>query len=324
MSELFKSSSNPYIRDDNSTTKIMLDVIIALIPASAFGIWHFGFRALLLMAATIASCVLTEFLYQKIRKTQTAVRDLSAVVTGLLLALNLPSRLPIWMGVLGGVFAILVLKQLFGGIGKNILNPAMGAKALLLIAFTSPMTSYTLGGSIEKTPLAILKAGGNVNLLDMFLGNTAGTIGETSVAALLIGAVYLLVKKVIDIKIPLMYLLTVAVTVTIYSFVAKGGFDFSFLLAHLLGGGLILAAFFIVTDYTTSPITPGGRILFGIIAGLLTGLFRLFTGLPENMCYGILLANLLSPFLERWTVPKSFGKGAEELHQIKNCQEENL
>lgn len=312
MSGFFKVSSNPHIRDDSSTTGIMLDVILALLPASVFGIYNFGVKALILILVTMAACVATEAAYQKLMKIEMTIKDLSAALTGLLLALNLPPDLPVWMAILGGIFAILVVKQIFGGIGQNFMNPALAARAFLVISFASPMTSFSLDGISGATPLSILKGGGSVNVLDMFIGNTSGTIGETSVMALLIGGIYLLARKVIDLKIPLTYILTVAVFVSIYSIFNNGGFDPTFLAAHLCGGGLMLGAIFMATDYVTSPITPAGKIIFAIFIGALTGLFRLFGGSAEGVCYSIILGNLVVPLIEKWTVPKSFGKGANK------------
>lgn len=312
MSGLLKVSSNPHIRDKSSTTGIMLDVIIALIPASAFGVYNFGIKALVLILVTIAACVLTEAIYQKLMKKPMEIKDLSAVVTGLLLALNLPPTLPVWMAVLGGIFAILVVKQLFGGIGQNFMNPALAARCFLLISFASPMTTFAIDGITGATPMAILKAGENVNVTDMFVGTISGTIGETSVIALLIGGIYLIIRKIIDIRIPFFYILTVAVFVSIYSIVSRGGFDPSYLAAHICGGGLMLGAFFMATDYVTIPITPTGRIIFAIFIGLLTSIFRIFGGSSEGVAYSIILGNLVVPLIERWTIPKSFGKGADK------------
>ena len=317
MSELLKVSSNPHIRDKNSTTGIMFDVIIALLPATAFGVYNFyadfGLYPLVLILVTIAASVLTEFIYQKLMHQKVTIIDLSAVLTGLLLALNLPPALPIWMAVLGAVFAILVVKQIFGGIGQNFMNPALAARCFLVLAFTGPMTTFfakTADAVSGATPLTAVKAGQSYNLLDMFIGNTAGTIGETSTVALLIGALYLLSRKVINLRIPLSYILTVVVFMAIYTLATKGGIDFSFIGAHICGGGLMIGAWFMATDYASSPITPLGRIIFGIFIGLLTSIFRIFGGTAEGVSFAIILGNLAVPLIERWTIPKSFGKGA--------------
>ncbi len=311
MSDMLKVSSNPHVRDKGTTSQIMLDVIIALIPASVFGVYNFGIRALILILVTMATCVITETVYEKCMKKKLTIGDFSAALTGLLLALNLPVSLPIWMAVLGGVFAILFVKQLFGGLGQNFMNPALGARCFLLISFAKQMTDFTLDGVSTATPLKNLKDGINVDTMDMFIGNTAGTIGETSVIALIIGAAYLLVKQIIDFRIPLFYIGTFAIFVIIYSFAKGNGFDYEFLASQLCGGGLMLGAFFMATDYVTSPITKNGRIVFGICLGLLTGAFRLLStanAAPEGVSYAIIFCNLLVPLIEKVTLPKAFGR----------------
>ena len=306
MSELFKVSSNPHIRSKVTTSGIMLAVILALMPATGYGIYNFGARVVLV---TVASTVLTEFLFGLYKKKLT-ITDLSAVVTGLLLALNLPVTIPLWMAALGGVFAILVVKMLFGGLGQNFMNPALGARCFLLISFAGKMSSFTLDGVTTATPLNVMKtawkAGESnlgVDLMAMFIGKIPGTIGEVSVVALLIGAAYLVFKKVISLRIPLTYIVTVAVFVFIF-----GRQDLNFVLAHICGGGLIFGAFFMATDYVTSPITPKGQIVFGILLGVLTGTFRLFGGSAEGVSYAIIISNLLVPLIERYTLPVAFGK----------------
>ena len=304
MSENFNISSSPHIRSKVTTGNIMLMVIIALLPATAFGIVNFGLSALLVILVTVASSVLTEYLYQKLMHRKVTISDFSAVVTGLLLALNMPPTAPWWMCVLGSVFAILVVKQVFGGLGQNFMNPALGARCFLLISFTGRMTTFVYDGVTGATPLALLKAGEKVNVFDMFLGNIGGTIGETSVVAILIGAIFLLAKGIIDIRIPASYILTFSVFVLIF-----GGFDVTYLAAHLCGGGLMLGAWFMATDYVTCPITPNGKILFGVCLGILTGVFRLFGGSAEGVSYAIIISNLMVPLIEKVTLPKPFGKG---------------
>ena len=304
MSENFNISSSPHIRSKVTTGNIMLMVIIALLPATAFGIVNFGLSALLVILVTVASSVLTEYLYQKLMHRKVTISDFSAVVTGLLLALNMPPTAPWWMCVLGSVFAILVVKQVFGGLGQNFMNPALGARCFLLISFTGRMTTFVYDGVTGATPLALLKAGEKVNVFDMFLGNIGGTIGETSVVAILIGAIFLLAKGIIDIRIPASYILSFAVFVLIF-----GGFDVTYLAAHLCGGGLMLGAWFMATDYVTCPITPNGKILFGVCLGVLTGVFRLFGGSAEGVSYAIIISNLMVPLIEKVTLPKPFGKG---------------
>lgn len=311
MSDMLKVSSNPHVRDRGTTSQIMLDVIIALIPASVFGVYNFGINALVLILVTMTTCVLTEAVYEKCMKKKVTVGDYSAALTGLLLALNLPVSLPVWIAVLGGIFAVLIVKQLFGGLGQNFMNPALGARCFLLISFAKQMTDFTLDGITTATPLKNLKDGAGVDVLDMFVGNTAGTIGETSVIALLIGAAYLLIKNIIDFRIPFFYIGTFAVFTMCYSLAHGNGMDWNFLAAQLCGGGLMLGAFFMATDYVTSPITKRGRIVFGICLGLLTGAFRLLgteNAAPEGVSYAIIFCNLLVPLIEKVTLPTAFGK----------------
>lgn len=305
-----KISSSPHIRDKETTTNLMGQVIVALMPATIFGIYNFGIKALITVLITIISCVIFEAGYQKIISVKCTVRDLSAVLTGLLLALNLPPDVPFWLPVTGSFFAIIVVKQLFGGLGQNFMNPALGARCFLLISFTGRMTTFTYDAVTTATPLANLKAGESVDVLSMFLGTTAGTIGETCALALIIGGVFLIVRGVINFRIPLCYIGSFALFILIYAIASDRGFDISFLAAHLFGGGLMLGAFFMATDYVTSPITPNGKILFGILLGFLTFLFRIFGGSAEGVSYAIIIGNLLVPLIERVTVPKAFGKGA--------------
>lgn len=305
-----KISSSPHIRDKETTTNLMGQVIVALMPATIFGIYNFGIKALITVLITIISCVIFEAGYQKIISVKCTVRDLSAVLTGLLLALNLPPDVPFWLPVTGSFFAIIVVKQLFGGLGQNFMNPALGARCFLLISFTGRMTTFTYDAVTTATPLANLKAGESVDVLSMFLGTTAGTIGETCALALIIGGVFLIVRGVINFRIPLCYIGSFALFILIYAIASGRGFDISFLAAHLFGGGLMLGTFFMATDYVTSPITPNGKILFGILLGFLTFLFRIFGGSAEGVSYAIIIGNLLVPLIERVTVPKAFGKGA--------------
>lgn len=293
----------------------MLYVIIALAPTSIFGIINFGWHAALLIGVTIASCVATEWVFNKITKKPNTLSDLSAVVTGLLLALNLPPALPWWMAVIGGVFAIAIVKCLFGGLGQNFMNPALGARCFLITAFAAQMTSFSASQlSVDAftgaTPLAILRSGeGYVNTMDMLIGKTAGTIGETSTLLILIGAIFLILMGVINLRIPGSYLITFVVFLLIFS---GRGFDANYLVAQLCGGGLMLGAFFMATDYVTSPITPLGQILFGICCGLLTGIFRLFGANAEGVSFAIIISNLLVPLIEKVTIPKAFGLKKEK------------
>lgn len=306
MSDLYQVSSSPHVRAKDSTSRIMLYVIIALLPTSLFGIYNFGFKALLLILITIASCVATEWVFNKIVHKKNTIDDLSAVVTGLLLALNLPVALPWWEAVIGGVFAIAIVKMMFGGLGQNFMNPALGARCFLLIAFAADMTNFTTDTYTGATPLALIRNEGlgSVNVMDMLIGNTAGTIGETSVIAILIGAIILILTGVIDLKIPGAYIISFAVFILLFG---GHGFDVNYLVAELCGGGLMLGAFFMATDYVTSPITPMGKIIFGISCGVLTGLFRCFGANAEGVSFAIILSNLFVPLIEKVTVPAAFG-----------------
>ena len=309
MSSVLKVSSNPHIRSKDTTAHIMQYVVIALLPATAFGVYNFGLHALLVILTTVAATVLTEYLYDKCMKTKNSISDFSAVVTGLLLALNLPPQAPLWLGIIGGIFAIIVVKMLFGGLGQNFMNPALGARCFLIISFTSIMTNFDCDAYTGATPLAVIKSGeGSVELLDMVIGRISGTIGETSMIALLIGAVFLLVMGVIDLRIPGSYIISFALFVLLFS---GHGFDMEYLVSQLAGGGLMLGAFFMATDYVTRPITKTGQYIFGIFLGVMTGIFRLFGPSAEGGSYAIILGNLLVPLIERVTKPKPFGKGGE-------------
>lgn len=305
MSDLFKVSSNPHVRSKVSTNGIMFAVIIALLPATGFGIYNFGIRALAVILVTVAACVLTEFLFGLYKKKQT-IGDLSAVVTGLLLALNLPVGIPLWTAALGGVFAILVVKCLFGGLGQNFMNPALGARCFLLISFPALMTNFNCDAYTGATPLAALKAGEEIDIMNMIIGKTAGTIGETSVIAILIGVCFLLLIGVIDLRVPGSYLVTFCLFLLLFG---GHGADPAYLAAQLSGGGLMLGAFFMATDYVTRPVTVKGQYLYGIFLGILTGIFRVFGASTEGVSYAIILGNLLVPLIERATVPIAFGKG---------------
>ena len=308
MSDLMKVSSNPHIRSKVTTSNIMLAVVLALLPAAGFGIYNFGLDALILILITVATTVLTEFIYEKAMHKKVTIGDYSAVVTGLLLALNLPSSAPWWIGVIGGIFAILVVKMLFGGLGQNFMNPALGARCFLLISYTSIMCNFECDAYSGATPLASLKAGEGVNILNMIVGKTGGTIGETSMVAIVIGACILLLLGVIDLKIPGSYIVSFVVFLILFCW---HGFDPVYIVAHLAGGGLMLGAFFMATDYVTRPVTKMGQYLYGIILGLLTGIFRIFGPSAEGVSYAIILGNLLVPLIEKITMPRAFGKGGE-------------
>lgn len=318
MSELLHVSSSPHVRDKVNTGNIMLTVLIALLPSALFGVYNFGPHALMLILVSILCCVATEAVYEKIVHKKLTIQDYSAAVTGLLLALNLPPNAPWWIAVIGSAFAILVVKQLFGGLGQNIMNPALAARCFLLISFTGRMTDFAVPkgawGNIADTvsgatPLAALKAGESVNWVDIFFGNIQGTIGETSALAILIGAVILLVRGVIDLRIPLTYIGSFAIFVLLFG---GHGFDMNYLLCHLFGGGLMLGAWFMATDYVTTPITKKGQLVYGVCLGVFTGLFRIFGGSAEGVSYAIIFCNLLVPIIERFTMPVAFGKGGKK------------
>ena len=315
MGELLHVSSSPHIRSKVTTDYLMKMVIVALMPATVAGVCFFGWKALLLVCLSVATCVATEGIYETLMHKPLTIWDGSAVITGLLLGLNLPASAPWWIPVIGGVFAILIVKQLFGGLGQNFMNPALGARCFLLLSFTSQMTSFVYDGVTGATPLAQLKAGNTVNTMDMLIGRIPGTIGETSVIAIVIGAIFLILMGVIDLRIPGTYIVTFVIFVGIFGHIANpdvGFFDPQYITAHLCGGGLMLGAWFMATDYVTSPITPKGQFVYGIILGVLTGLFRLFGGSAEGVSYAIIISNLLVPLIERVTLPKPFGKGGEK------------
>ena len=314
--QLYHVSANPHVRAQATTQSIMLDVIIALLPAAIFGCWNFGLPAIINTVLCIAACVISEYVWEKLMHKKITVTDLSAVLTGLLLAMNLPPQVPFWLPVIGGVFAIIVVKQVFGGLGQNFMNPALGARCFLLISFAGLMTDFSSNGFGTKfdaatmaTPLASLKAGESVDIVQMFIGNTAGTVGETSAILLILGGLYLIFKKIISWKIPVCYIATLSIFVLLFG---GHGFDLNYLAAHLCGGGLMLGAFFMATDYVTSPITPKGQIVFGILLGILTGIFRLFGGSAEGVSYAIIFCNLLVPLIEKFTTPVAFGKGGKK------------
>lgn len=310
-----KMSSSPHIRSKTTSANIMLMVTIALIPAAAFGVYNFKLPALIMLISTTVSAVLTEYVYQKLMHKKVTINDFSAVVTGLLLGLNMPASAPWWMGALGSVFGILIVKQLFGGLGQNFMNPALGARCFLLISFTGQMTTFIYDGVSGPTPLAQLKSGEAVDTMSMLIGKIPGTIGETSVFAIIIGAIFLILMGVIDLRIPGTYIVTFAIFVGIFGHFQNpdvGFFDPQYITAHLCGGGIMLGAWFMATDYVTSPITKTGQLVYGVLLGILTGLFRLFGGSAEGVSYAIIISNLLVPLIERVTLPKPFGKGGEK------------
>ena len=300
----FDASYQPQVRTKTDTSRIMLDVIIALVPAMAFAVYQFGFKVLALLAISVASAVFFEWGYRKLMKKPGSINDLSACVTGILLVLCLPVDAPLWMPVIGTFFAIVIVKQLYGGIGKNFVNPALAGRAFLFFSWTATMTSWAvpkaLGGvSVAAdavtmaTPLSILKEGGDIaaqgyDYLDMFLGFMPGSIGEISALALLIGGAYLLIRKVINWRIPVAFIGTVAVLTFIFP--RNGYANLDWMLYNLLSGGLLLGAFFMATDYSSSPVTLNGQLLFGFGCGALTVLIRYFGGFPEGVSFAILIS----------------------------------
>lgn len=302
------ASSSPHIRSDETISRIMLDVIIALMPAMLASIYFFRFNALKLILLAVASAVATEVVFQKVMKKPITINDLSAVVTGILVAFNIPSSAPWWIPVVGSAFAIGIVKQFFGGIGNNFMNPALAARAMLLASWPTIMTDWVTPGVdavSTATPLAILKGqaeGTLPTLTDMLIGNIGGSLGETSAVLLIIGGVYLLYRGVINWRIPFTYIGTVAVMMLIFG----GGVENA--TYQLLAGGLMLGAFFMATDYATSPVTKKGQIIFGIGAGLLTSIIRLKGGYPEGVSYSILLMNVAAPLIDKYTSPRVFGE----------------
>ena len=290
----------------------MFCVVVALLPAAGFGIFRFGLNALILIAVTVATAVLSEFLFNLITRRKNTLSDFSAVVTGLLLALNLPPAAPWWIGVVGGFFAIVVVKMLFGGLGQNFMNPALGARCFLVISFASIMTNFSVDGVSEATPLAMLKAGEQVDIVAMARGFIPGTIGEISVIAILIGACFLILVGVIDILIPGSYIVSFVLFLVLFS---GKGFNTTYIAAHLSGGGLMLGAFFMATDYVTRPITKAGQLIYGIFLGVLTGIFRLFGPSAEGVSFAIIIGNLIVPLIDMITKPRFFGKGGVRINE---------
>lgn len=306
----FVVSGTPHVRSKESIQSIMRDVIIVLVPATAAGIYYFGISALILIIAAIASSVIFEALCQKIMKKPVTVSDLSAVVTGLLLAMNLPAAAPVWVAVVGSAFAIIFGKQLFGGLGQNFINPALAGRAFLLASYPTEMTTWSVPNGLEvadaatyATPLAQLKAGHlDASLGELMLGQCGGTIGETCAIALIIGGVYLLYKHVISWKIPVIYIATVAI---LFGVIGRHGMRMP--LQEIMAGGVMLGGIFMATDYASSPVTPKGQIIFAVGAGLITYLIRTFGGYPEGVSYSILIMNCCVPLIERFTEPTIFG-----------------
>ena len=316
-------SSSPHVRTNKDTSYIMKQVVIALLPATLAALFFFRLSALNVIFFCVTGSVGAEFLCQKISKQESTIGDFSAVVTGLLLAFNVPASLPWWMCLLGAAFAIIVVKMVFGGIGNNFVNPALVARAFLLASFPVAMTLWTRtgvnwvsSGNIDAyttaTPLSFLKAGSNgvssladsgISISNMLIGNIGGCIGETSAVLIILGGLYLMYKGIINYVIPTFYICTVSILMFIL-----GGFNFTFVIYELLAGGLMLGAFFMLTDYTTSPMTKKGQIIYAVLAGLITTVIRLYGGYPEGVSYSILLVNIMTPLIDKYTKTKVFGE----------------
>ena len=292
-------SSSPHLRDNVSTTSIMRDVCIALLPAAVAGVLFFGYRSAIILALSVAAAVLSEWLYCKAAHCRNTIGDFSAVVTGMLLAMNLPVSIPLWQAVFGALVAIVAVKGLFGGIGKNFANPAITARIVMFLAFSKTMTAWVFPDAVSSaTPLAMMANGESVDYLTLLLGNHGGCLGETSALALLIGFAYLLIRGVISWHTPVCFVGTVFVMSLILGQDAVG---------QILSGGLMLGAIFMATDYSTTPSTNLGRVLFGIGAGLLTVLIRFYGAYAEGVSFAILFMNILTPYLSKWTETKPFG-----------------
>ncbi len=302
-------SSTPHIRSNDTTSKIMFDVMLALLPATAVGIIYFGLSALLVILVSVGSAVLFEYLFQIITKKDITIGDFSAVVTGLLLAFNLPASVPLYVPIVGSFVAIIVIKQLFGGIGQNFMNPALGARAFLMASYPTAMASFKVDSVATVTPLAALHEGAAFapvpsDYMNAFMGNIGGCIGEVSALAILIGAAYLFYKKIITWHIPVSYLGTAFVLFFIFG---RNGLFTGLPVYELLLGGILLGAFFMATDYSSSPITSKGKIIFGCGCGIITVIIRTYGGYPEGVSYSILLMNLTVPLIDKYTRPRVFG-----------------
>ena len=330
--KLLVVSSSPHIRNPEDTRSIMLDVIIALCPALIVATYVFGFRALMLTLVSVAASVFFEWAYRKLMHKDSSIGDLSAVVTGMLISFCIPAGAPFWLPIIGAFFAIVVVKQLYGGIGKNFLNPALASRAFLMASWPVIMTTWAvpkaLQGSIDATtmatPLSYMKAGealpDTLSTVNMFLGNVPGCIGEISALALLIGGAYLLIRKVISWRIPTAFIGTVAVLTFIFPM--HGASNFNWMLTNLLSGGLLLGAFFMATDYSSSPVTLNGQLLYGFGCGALTVLIRYFGGFPEGVSYAILIMNLCAWAIDKGTRGRQFGVTKEDLKAAKKAAKE--
>ncbi|MDY3080072.1 MAG: RnfABCDGE type electron transport complex subunit D [Oscillospiraceae bacterium] len=322
----FDASYQPQVRTKTDTSRIMLDVIIGLVPAMIVAVWQFGFKALALIAVSVVASVFFEWGYRKLMKKPSSIGDLSACVTGILLVLCMPVDAPLWMPVVGAFFAIVIVKQLYGGLGKNFVNPALAGRAFLFFSWTSTMTKWTIDGVTMATPLSLMKAGSDVaangyDFMQMFTGiGMPGSLGEISTAALLIGGIWLLARKVINWRIPVAFIGTVAVLTFIFP---MHDFDrLDWMLYNLLSGGLFLGAIFMATDYSSSPVTLNGQLIYGLGCGALTVLIRYFGGFPEGVSFAILIMNLCSWAIDKGTRGRQFGVSKEDLKAAKKAAKE--
>ncbi len=308
--KLFVSSS-PHIRDENTIQKVMLDVLIALLPATIGALYYFRTNGAKVILLTVLTAVVSELIFQKVTKRPVTINDLSAVVTGLLLALNLPASSPWWLPVLGAVIAIIIVKQFFGGIGHNFMNPALAARIMLMISYSGHMTSWVKPGPDAisgATPLSFIKGATEVpgnapSLTDLLFGNIGGSLGETSAILLILGGIYLIYRGVISWEIPTVFIGTVAAITLVF-----GQFDIYYTIYHLLAGGLMIGAIYMATDYASAPVTPRGRIYFALGCGIITSIIRLFGGYPEGVGFSILLMNIAAPLIDKYTSPRVFGE----------------
>lgn len=309
--KLLAVSSTPHVRGSLTTAKIMRDVLIALLPACIFSVYHYGIKALIIITASVLFAVLTEFLYRKISKKDLTITDGSAAITGVLLAFNLPPEAPLWMVAIGNIFAIVIVKQLFGGLGQNFMNPALAARALLLASFPVEMTNWSTVDTVSAaTYLAVMKETSGefipqyADYMNLLFSKIGGCIGETSSAALIAGGLYLIFRKVISWRIPVSFIASFA----FFSFIfGRSGLFTGNVAFELLSGGLMMGAFFMATDYSTTPVSPNGKIVMGIGCGLMTVLIRVYGGYPEGVSYAILIMNLFVPLIDRYVRPRVYG-----------------
>ena len=305
MNNLLNVSGSPHLKTDINTQSIMIDVIISLIPCMCFGIYVFGKKALLIIAVSTITAVLSEFLFDLITKRKNSIFDFSAAVTGILLGLNMPVSVDLYIPILGSIFAIIVAKMLFGGLGQNFMNPALCGRAFLVMSFASAMNNFTYDGVTTATPLNTLRQGINIDLINTTIGFIPGTIGEVSTLAILIGFIYLLIKKIIDYRIPFFSLFTFIIFILLFS---GNSSNINYVVGQVISGGLLFGIVFMATDYVTSPATNFGKVLYGVFLGIMFGIFRLYGKSTEGVTFSILIGNLLVPFIEKITINRPFGR----------------